>query len=209
MPRAAQRRFQRSRRAARPNRCTTSTARVLGPTRAAAALGSRLSVAGSTSANTGVAPRRTIAPAVAKNENGVVTTSSPGPTPQAISAASSASVPDETPTACGMRQRRRDLALERLDLGAQDESPRRQNANSRGRQLRQQRLVMCRQVLQRHRGAWDPARVPRDKRLARARDNCWPAGDESRRSSASAGASGRSSGCRGRPRRRRGWRRRS
>ena len=54
------------------------------------------------SAKTGVAPRRKIEPTDAKNENGVVTTSSPGPTPQAISAASSPSVPDETPTACGI-----------------------------------------------------------------------------------------------------------
>jgi hypothetical protein len=36
---------------------------------------------------------------VAKKENGVVTTSSPGPMPSAISATSSASVPLETPTA--------------------------------------------------------------------------------------------------------------
>ena len=39
-------------------------------------------------------------PAVAKKEYGVVMTSSPGPTFSAISATSSASVPDDTPTAC-------------------------------------------------------------------------------------------------------------
>src|SRR6188508_1982241 len=47
----------------------------------------------------GVAPRRETAPAVAKNENVGVMTSSPGPTPSAISATSSASVPDDRPTA--------------------------------------------------------------------------------------------------------------
>jgi len=39
-------------------------------------------------------------PAEAKNEKGDVTTSSPGPTPSAISATSRASVPEETPIAC-------------------------------------------------------------------------------------------------------------
>ena len=65
---------------------------------AAAAAGSRLSVS-STSTNTGRAPSRTMTPAVAKNDSGVVTTSVPGPTPSAISVASSASVPELTPTA--------------------------------------------------------------------------------------------------------------
>ena len=51
------------------------------------------------SAKTGMAPRRMIEPAVAKNVYGEVITSSPGPTPEAISAISKASVPDETPTA--------------------------------------------------------------------------------------------------------------
>ncbi len=39
-------------------------------------------------------------PAEAKNEKGDVATSSPGPTPRAISATSRASVPEETPIAC-------------------------------------------------------------------------------------------------------------
>jgi hypothetical protein len=42
-------------------------------------------------------------PAVAKKLYAVVTTASPGPTPRAISTASNASVPDETPIACGER----------------------------------------------------------------------------------------------------------
>ena len=73
---------------------------VRGVIAAAACAGSMLKVAGSMSTSTGVAPTRTIAPAVAKNENVVVTTSSPALMPSAISASSSASVPDETAIAC-------------------------------------------------------------------------------------------------------------
>jgi len=53
-------------------------------------------VSGSISTSTGVAPARTIDPAVAKDEYGVVMTSSPAWMPSAISATSRASVPDET-----------------------------------------------------------------------------------------------------------------
>ncbi len=49
------------------------------------------------STNTGAAPSRSMQPAVAKKLYGVVITSSPGLTPIAISATSSASVPDVTP----------------------------------------------------------------------------------------------------------------
>ena len=56
-------------------------------------------VTGSISANTGLAPRRTTAPAVAKKLYGVVTTSSPGPTSRAIRARISASVPEAQPIA--------------------------------------------------------------------------------------------------------------
>src|SRR3954469_3571897 len=56
------------------------------------------------STNTGVAPTRVIAPAVAKNVYGLVMTSSPLPVFSAIRQASSASLPDETPTACGLPQ---------------------------------------------------------------------------------------------------------
>src|SRR5690606_31701731 len=45
------------------------------------------------------APTDSTASAVAKNVNGVVTTSSPGPMPSARSASTSASVPEFTPTA--------------------------------------------------------------------------------------------------------------
>ena len=66
------------------------------------AAGSMLNVTGSMSTSTGVAPTRDDAPAVAKNEKVGVITSSPGPTPSAISASRSASVPDERPTAWRM-----------------------------------------------------------------------------------------------------------
>jgi hypothetical protein len=71
----------------------------------ATASGSTLNVAGSMSTSTGVAPSRTIEPAVAKNEYVDVTTSSPGPTSCAMSATSTASVPDDTATAWRMPSR--------------------------------------------------------------------------------------------------------
>src|ERR1039457_3681595 len=56
------------------------------------------------SQNIGRAPLRATVPAVAKNVDGVVITSSPGPIPKAMRASSNASVPEETPTACAHRQ---------------------------------------------------------------------------------------------------------
>jgi hypothetical protein len=58
-----------------------------------------LNVAGSMSTKIGVAPSLATTPADAKKEKGDVTTSSPGPTPSAMSATSSASVPEATPSA--------------------------------------------------------------------------------------------------------------
>ena len=57
----------------------------------------RLKVAGSMSQNSGRAPARAMVPAVAKKVNGLVITASPGPIPSAMSASSSASVPEDTP----------------------------------------------------------------------------------------------------------------
>ena len=59
-----------------------------------------LKVSGSMSTKTGFAFSRATSPADAKNVNGLVITSSPGPTPSAIRETRSASVPDETPIAC-------------------------------------------------------------------------------------------------------------
>jgi hypothetical protein len=81
--------------------CTGSKARVRGPIASATSAGSRAQVPGSRSTNTGVAPVRTTARAVAKAEFGVVITSSPGPTPSACNARVMASIPLPTPTACG------------------------------------------------------------------------------------------------------------
>src|SRR4051812_34268965 len=49
------------------------------------------------STNTGLAPSREMQPAEAKNVNGLVITSSPGPMPNAMRLQSKASVPLETP----------------------------------------------------------------------------------------------------------------
>src|SRR6266568_4744178 len=62
------------------------------------ALGERLNVAGSISANTGRAPHRVMELAEAKNVKGVVKKLSPGPTPIPARASHRASVPDEHPT---------------------------------------------------------------------------------------------------------------
>ena len=62
--------------------------------------GSRQKLSGRMSANTGVAPAISIVSAEAKNVNGVVMTSSPGPTPSARSDRYRESVPLATPMAC-------------------------------------------------------------------------------------------------------------
>ena len=80
-----------------------------------------LKVSASMSTNTGTAPARWIAPAVAKNENGAVMISSPGAMSSAISARSSASVPLDTPHGVFGAAVRGYLFFERLDLWAEDE----------------------------------------------------------------------------------------
>ena len=75
-------------------------ARVRGPIAAGMSATSRLNVAGSMSTNTGVAPTWRIDSAVAKKENGVVMTSSPGPIPRQRRPMTRASVPLFNPTAC-------------------------------------------------------------------------------------------------------------
>src|SRR5207302_1468792 len=83
----------RSMAASWPYQWTGMRARVRGVIAASAAAGSMLNVAGSMSTKTGVPPALWMAPAVAKNVNGVVTTSSPGFRSSAFSGKSSASVP--------------------------------------------------------------------------------------------------------------------
>src|SRR5467141_3296468 len=71
------------------------------PDRADSSLaGSRFFVEGSTSTKTGLAPSQRIVSPVLTKVYGEVTTSSPGPTPDAISARWSAAVQDERATAC-------------------------------------------------------------------------------------------------------------
>ncbi len=73
---------------------------VRGVIAASSSAGSMLYVRGSMSTNTGFAPISAIISAVAKNVNGTVTTSSPGPMSSAISAISRASVPLATAMQC-------------------------------------------------------------------------------------------------------------
>ena len=83
-----------------PKRWTGMIARVRGPTFRAASARSMLKWCGSTSTQTGVAPRRATEPAVAKKVKDGIRTSSPSRISSAISASRSASVPEETPRAC-------------------------------------------------------------------------------------------------------------
>ena len=81
-----------------PNKCTTMTAFVLGDRARMAEAGSSWKVAGSMSANTGVAPTSATTSAVEMNEKSGTMTSSSGPTSSARSASARASVPLPQPT---------------------------------------------------------------------------------------------------------------
>ncbi len=81
------------------------TARVRGVIARSVAARSRVYVTGSMSTKTGVAPAIMIVVAEATNENAGVMTSSPGPTPSAVNASRSASVPEATPSAQGTPHR--------------------------------------------------------------------------------------------------------
>ena len=80
-------------------------------------------------------------------------TSSPGPMPSAISATSSASVPDDTPIASRHAEVRGQLALERLDLRAEDEALAVADARDRREDLVADRPVLRLEIEQRHRRA--------------------------------------------------------
>ena len=97
-------------------------ARVRGVSAARTPSGSRLNVAGSMSTSTGVAPSRATQPAVAKNEYVVRDDLVAGADAERHQRASSASVPDDTVTACRRLERTRRARLERLDLGPEDEA---------------------------------------------------------------------------------------
>ena len=78
---------------------TATIARVLAVIAASTADGSRFSVTGSTSANTGVAPSSRKQFADDTNESGEVITSSPGPSPAILQRRCSPAVPLETAAA--------------------------------------------------------------------------------------------------------------
>ena len=107
--------------------CTGSSALVRPVIAAAAASGSRLSVTGSMSANTGLARSNRIAFADATNENGDVTTSSPSVTPTARRARCSAAVPDDTRARVARAEPLRERLLERRDARAERELARAQH----------------------------------------------------------------------------------
>src|SRR3954452_1786235 len=99
------------------------TARVRGVIRAETSSGSRLYVAGSMSAKTGVAPRRAIDSAVAKNVNAGQITSSPGPMPSASSTSTIASVPLPTPIVSGTPRYSAASRSKALTLGPRMKAP--------------------------------------------------------------------------------------
>ena len=111
--------------------CTGSSAVVRSVTAAAAACGSRFSVTGSMSANTGRARSNRHALALATNENGEVTTSSPSVTPTARSARCRPAVPLETALACATPSARGERLLERRDARAERELPAAQDLDDR------------------------------------------------------------------------------
>ena len=88
----------------RPKRWTGITRGCVGVSAASTISAVISAVSGSTSTRTGVAPTALTASAVAMKELVGTMTSSPGPMPSARSASSSASVPEETPTACSVPQ---------------------------------------------------------------------------------------------------------
>ena len=87
-------------------------------------------------------------PAVAKNVNGVVMTSSPGPQSRARSASSSASVPFAQPTAILRVRQLGDRRLQLLHGGAEDEQLRVDDLHHRGNDFIADRGVLRAQIEQ-------------------------------------------------------------
>ena len=104
--------------------------------------GSRLSVTGSMSAKTGVAPMRAIDSAVAKKVKAGQMTSSPRPIPSASSTITSASVPFATPTVSRHAEVLGGLALELRDVRPEDEPPVLEHGREGLLQLRDERRVL-------------------------------------------------------------------
>ena len=106
-----------------PNRCTGMIAFVAVDSLYSTSAGSRLNVSGRISANTGFAPSRHTALAVAKNVKLGTITSSPGPTPSANSASKIASLPEAQPTACSAPQYSAIAASNRAHAGPCTNAP--------------------------------------------------------------------------------------
>ena len=109
------------------------------------------------SANTGFAPSRHTALAVAKNVKLGTITSSPGPTPSAISASSSASLPDAQPTACSVPQYSAIAASNFAHAGPCTNAPDFAHLGHRRVDLRLQALVLARHI--EHRNGNRPRRA--------------------------------------------------
>ena len=132
-----------------PNRCTGMIAFVFGVRADATAPASILNVAGSMSTNTGRAPSLAIEPAVAKNENGVVTTSSPGPTSSAIKRSKQRIGARRNANGVRNSKKRFELALQAFNLGTEDEVLRIADARDRLEHTVAQRRELRLQVEQR------------------------------------------------------------
>jgi len=102
------------------------------------------------SQKSGRAPLRAMVPAVAKNVKGLVMTASPGPIPSAMSASSSASVPEETPIPWRHWLYAANARLELLDARPQDEVLIRADLFDRRLDFCCERPVLRLQVQQRH-----------------------------------------------------------
>ena len=101
------------------------------------------------STSTGVAPSRATTPADAKNEYGLVMTSSPGPMPSAMRATQQGVGTRRHANRVGDADRIGQLTLERVDLGSADESAAVENPGQRGHQRVTNRRVLCPNVKKR------------------------------------------------------------
>src|ERR687892_802311 len=109
---------------------TGSRPAVRSPTAARAAAGSSSSVSGSTSQNTGVAPSYRRQFADATKLSGEVTTSSPGPQPNALTPRCSAAVPLDTATASPTPSHSASARSNLSSIGPSDSAPERSTSST-------------------------------------------------------------------------------
>src|SRR3954471_3248331 len=109
---------------------TATIAFVFGVTAARTASGSRLSVRGSTSANTGTPPSYMKQLALAANEYGDVITSSPAPIPAEMQSRCSPAVPEETAAAYGTPTHSASASSKRSIIGPSDNRPERSTSRT-------------------------------------------------------------------------------